>query len=297
MKKTSFTLLLCASLFACQEPVITTGNSQDLSQTAPPSAQPSDPASTAPTATEKTTLQGVVQEAGTQRLLPGVTVYLNEVTQVTDAIGFFKFENLSPGPAKLIIAAPNYANVNRNLTLTGGLQTEDVILTPGQNTVPPITPSAEPSTIILLPDGSTATPEPSATPTPAPSASPTPEATAEPSPSPSPTDTSPGLDEATSADVLVQRKDSALNLVFTLNQQNGLPINWSGETVYIEYYIATPDDQILTSGRSLITSNGDGFVVSLGGRETTPRVNVDITLLLPNQNVLRIRELVNVQGG
>ncbi len=291
MKKPLFALLLLMLSTSCQEPVLSTNTpGKDMTQESPP---PTTGATPLPQ--NNLVLQGVIQEAGTQRLLPGVTVRINTTSQVSDEAGFFRFENLAPGEVKLIATAPNYVPINRTLELTAGTQTEDLMLQPVTASSPSPTPEASPTPIILLPDGSTATPEPTpmptATATPTPSATPTPEATPTTEPSASST-----LNEATQASVLVQRKNEDLLLTFTLNKSNGAPVQWSGDQVFIEYYIATPGDEILTSGKSLITSNGDRFVVSLGGRPSTEMVKVDITLLLPNQQVLTIQDLVNVQG-
>lgn len=298
MKKTTLFLFPFLLLSACQEPVLTTTKGQDLTQNAPSaSASPETSDTTIPadplSVSKKVTLQGVIQEANTQKLLAGITVRLNELSQVTDEAGFFRFTDQAIGSAKLIVANPNYININRNIQLTSALQTEDIVLTPEEGVH--IEPSASPPTLILLPDG-TASSAPSSTPSPSPSPSPTPIV----SPTPSPTEpplVNNELNEATSANVLIQTKGADLRLTFTLNKSNGLPVNWSDQPVYIEYYIATPDNALLTSGKSLIASTGDGFVVSLGGRTATPTVNVNITLLLPNQNVILIRKTINVQGS
>ena len=234
-----------------------------------------------------------MQEASTQKLLPGITVRLNALSQVTDEAGFFRFANQPVGAAKLIVAAPNYVNINRNIELTSALQTEDIILTPTESQPVEPTPTPTPSSILLLPDGtatSAPAPSPSASVTPSPSPTPTPT----PDPEPSPPNE---LNEAAAADVLISTRTEGLRLSFTLNKSNGLPVNWSDQEVYIEYYIATSDNQLLTSGKSFISASGENLVVSLGGRTATPEVNVDINLLLPNQRVLVIRKTINVQGS
>lgn len=299
MKKIMPVLSLSLMLYACQEPVITETRSQDLTQNTPTTAgspNPSAGAVTTPTV-EQITLQGVVQEANTQKLLPGITVRLNELSQLTDEAGFFRFTEQPPGAAKLIIAAPGYVNINRNIQLTSALQTEDILLTPTE--IQPTEPSPSPSTIILLPDG-TATSAPEASPSPGSETTPSPSPSASPIPSPSPSPSPSPVNElnaATQADVLIQTRTDGLRLSFTLSKNNGLPVNWDNQDVFIEYYIGTPDAQLLTSGKSFINASGESFVVSLGGRTATPNVNVDITLLLPNGQVLLIRKTVNVQGS
>lgn len=296
MKKTMPVLSLFLLFYACQEPVITETQSQDLTQGTPGVSASQTPApASSPSTSEQVTLQGVVQAADTQKLLPGITVRLNALSQVTDEAGFFRFTNQPAGAAKLIVAAPNYVNVNRNIELTAALQTEDIVLTPTEAQPLDPRPSPTPSTILLLPDGTaTSAPEPSSSPVP--SATPTPSSspTATPSPEPSPPNE---LNEAATADVLISSKTEGLRLSFTLNKSNGLPVNWSDQEVYIEYYIATSDNQLLTSGKSFISASGENLVVSLGGRSATPDVNVDINLLLPNQKVLLIRKTINVQGS
>lgn len=300
MKKTIPIFFIAFLLYACQEPVLTSPQGQDLTQNPPTNSAAATPSATATPLSEikKVTLQGVIQEANTQKLLPGITVRLNELSQVTDEAGFFRFTDQPTGSAKLIVAHPNYVNINRNIQLTSTLQTEDIVLTPGE--LPQVEPSASPSTIILLPDG-TATSAPSSSASPVPTASsspdPSPTASAIPTPSSSPSSVTNELNQATNADVLIQTKGADLRLTFTLSKRNGLPVNWSDQTVYIEYYIATSDNALLTSGKSLISSSGDGFVVSLGGRTATPTVNVKITLLPPNGNPIQINKTVNVQGS
>ncbi len=306
----SLATLTLVFAFSCQEPVLNT-QPEDLSGASATPAPSSSPASAPPEAPAAATggrLQGVIQEQGSRRPLEGVEVRLNDKSQTTDASGFYLFDDVPEGASKLLVNAEGFLPVNRTVNLTNRARVEDIFLEPENRGA-----VADPPTVILLPDGSTATAEPtpaasampepaptvSATPDPAPAASATPVPTATPSSTPEPEPTpayDPALDEVAQAEVAIQRRNNGLSLTPLLQRSNGLPVTWQRGQVFLEYFIADTEDNLLTSGRSFVESSDERLTLSLGSRSAGEEVKVDITLILPNSRTVKVQSTVTVQG-
>ena len=308
-----FPVVLSLSLASC-DPVLSTAGSDLTQPTSTTAASSATPDNTS-IRLNPVSLIGVVRARANQALISNATVRINSQSVQSDSAGFFQLDDLPQGEVKLIVIAPGYQAYTKTLTLKAGSQVEDIDLSVMGEILPEPTPSptipndgsespnpsataspqASPGgTLILLPDGSasvapTPTPSPSVTPTPVPTSSASPAASATPEP---PYD--PILDEAVDAQVLISRQNADLRLTYTLTQVNGLPVNWSKGTVQVEYFLASAEGEFLTSGRSVITANGDGFVVSLGSRTVGDNVIADYVLTLPNLSQIKKKETLTL---
>lgn len=307
---TGFSLALMSS---CQEPVLNL-NQQDLSQ---PGATES-PANR-PDAADAAQLAGIVSDQLSGALLNDAQIRVDTTGVRSDAAGFYLFESLPVGEAKLIVQHPGYRPHTRTLQLSAGRQTVDIALLPvgadmpvpapdsPATSIPAPQPGASPAPIILNPDGSTSMPSsaptatppvsPIASPSAAPSASPT--ATASPSANPDNSPYDPELDRVAQAEAIVKSHPNGLQLQFLLSRSNGLPVNWGWGEVKVEYYLANlePDDslgQFLTSGSSVLLSNGDGFVLSNLSQSPNSRIRINFTLTLPDQRKISQEQSLTV---
>lgn len=317
MNKHFYLLFALLLLHACQEPVISTGQT-DTTQL-PSSAGTPQPSSSSAVTTQ-TRLSGVVKNAATGELLSNTQIRLDTQEVSSDDAGFYQFESDLQGPVKLIVQRPGFQDFSQTLNLSQERQILDILLFPSEASSkptgqPPVSPSPSPSTnpsantepIILLPDGTTATPSPeptdAASPTPSPSPSASASASAAPSPSPSPSASpafDPKIEEIEHSQIIIQLKENdLLSLSFLFETASGLPVNWDGGTVNVEYFLATSDSsggagEFLTSGKSLVTANGDGFSVSIAGRNLKQFVQAQYTLKLPDGRSLNQNQTVQL---
>lgn len=310
---TPLLLSLLGCLMACQEPVLTQGQ-QDLTNR-PPS--PATSAITQPDTGSPTqaSLGGLIRERDSGKLVSGATVRLDTRATSSDQAGFYQFLNPGSGEAKLIVIHPDYAPFTETLSLDGKRRIHDVQLsltgapaaspTPQLSSSPGVTPSASPTPLILLPDGSVATPAPTASPSPSASSSSSPQSSGSPSASATPVASAspawdPRLDEAAQAEVLVKRRSNGLELTFLLAKINGIPVNWEWGQIKVEYYIgkvgAPAADSLVTSGRSVINAFGDSFVVTTGQAQVPETVRVKFTLTLPDARIIENEMIVQVSG-
>ncbi len=307
-------LLICLASTAC-DPVLSTGGS-DLSQPTSASTASSAKPGSSDIRLNPVSLIGVVRARNGQALISNATVRINTHTVQSDSAGFYQLDALPEGDVKLIVMAPGYQAYTRTLSLKVGSQVEDIDLLalgetqtdlepdstetptpkPDSSSEPAPAPSAS-GTLILLPDGS-ASVAPTASPSPVPSASANPSASPSVSPSPTASPTpeppyDPILDQAVNSQLLISPQNNDLRLTFSLSQVNGFPVNWSKGTVHVEYFLANGDGSFLTSGRSVITTNGDSFVVSLGAKKADSTIIADYVLTLPNLSQIKKKETLS----
>lgn len=291
-------LLLCSLLFtglnACQEdPVINSG--QDFTQ--PTSASSVNPtassnnsstpdSSAAPQDSSGDTgvrLTGVVKDKASGLLLSEALIRIDTTSTITDGAGYYQMDHLVSGEAILIVQHPGYVPYTAQINLSSGRSFQDIALEPLTGNNQSSSPSASPTPVILKEDGTVSQPSASASPSPSSSASNSPE----PTPSPS-SGYDPQLDEVVQTKVVARRQENGLALVFLLQRSNGLPVNWEWGTVKIEYYLANktvPSEGstlFLTSGTSILTANGDTFVVDTGDRNVENQIEINFTLTFPN---------------
>lgn len=299
-------------LLSCQEPVLNL-NQQDLSQPGPSASN-----SPGPVASGEAQLAGIVSDQISGALLNDAQVRVDTTGVRSDAAGFYLFEGLRAGEAKLIVQHPGYRPHTRTLQLSAGRQTVDIALLPVDAPLP-VTPSdappdslptaqpgspapaPSPTPIILNPDGSTSVPSaaPSASASPLPSATPSASPSASPSANPGNSAYDPELDRTAQAEAIVKSHPNGLQLQFLLSRSNGLPVNWGWGQVRVEYYLANlePDNslgQFLTSGSSVLLSNGDGFVLSNLSQSPNTRIRINFTLTLPDQRKISQEESLTV---
>jgi hypothetical protein len=220
-------------LFACAEPV--------LNSPASPEASPSGAATA-----HDGRLSGLVRDRESGALLANLTVRLDDQSVVTDAQGFYRFENVPAGELKLIVAAPGYSPYTDTLTFNGGRQVRDITLgsTGAASPLPSLSPSGSPqpevsATPIFLPD-----PDVSAQPNPTSSPTATPNPTPTPTPVPSPTATpayDPLIDEVKTSELFVKRDGDRLELTLSLQRNlNGPPVPWQWGSVRVSYTLGKP---------------------------------------------------------
>ncbi|MGV3523657.1 MAG: carboxypeptidase-like regulatory domain-containing protein [Candidatus Sericytochromatia bacterium] len=294
-------LCLFVLLSACQEDPVLDGTPQDLTQNPgnPISASPSPENTPTPNVgNPDVQLAGVVRNSSTGALLANATVRVNDQATRTDSAGFYRLSPTQTGAVKLIVIQEGFQPYTATLELRSGSQIQDIDLQAADQNVATPVPTASEGPIVLLPDGSASVMPPR----PTPSASPTP------APTPVPTATpawDPILDEAAQSDVLIRRRgQNQLELVFTLQRVNGLPVNWEWGQVLIDYNLGNPlnanscdNAEFLTSGRSVINANGEGFVINLGSKEPENPVCINYTLTLPNREEIEQLSTTVAVGG
>lgn len=292
-------LLLTFVLVACQEDPVLNQQQSDLSQNRPAASSSTNPDT--PAANPAQTLSGIVRDQQTGKLIAGASIRLDTLLGSSDQVGFYQFKQPPAGASKLIVVHPDYESFVETITVQGNRQIYDIQMVPkgmGQNPLslpsvmasssPGLEPSASATPIMLLPSG---VPTPTSA-----SSSPTPTTVSSPTPTPQATPSSaydPILDEAAQGEVLVKRHSKGLELVFSLQQANGLPVNWSWGSVGVEYYLADLSGRILANGKSVILSNGESFVVT-SSESFSEQVQVSITFTLPDARTLSFQSTLTV---
>ncbi|HEY9839040.1 MAG TPA: carboxypeptidase regulatory-like domain-containing protein [Candidatus Obscuribacterales bacterium] len=289
----SRSLIFLLLLAGCQEPVLN-DSQQDLtqsrSQSRPPQAVPSA------VVTDSAALGGIVRDGISGKLISGATVRLDTRATESDQAGFYQFAASQKGEFKLIVLHPDYQPYTETLQLDGTRRIHDVQLTPLGATAPPAAssspgPVASPTPILLLPNGSTASP--GASPTASPLATPSVSPTATPVPTASPA-YDPLLDEAVQAEVLIKRHPNGLELVFLLQRSNGQPVNWEWGEVQVQYFLADNAGQLLTNGGTVLNAYGESFVVSPSNGQVPDQVQIQYTLTLPDHRQIEATDTVTV---
>ncbi|MGE3728037.1 MAG: carboxypeptidase regulatory-like domain-containing protein [Candidatus Sericytochromatia bacterium] len=292
---------------ACTDPVIET---QTLTPADPPRV------SAAPVSAPNTVsspfpslgsgfLSGVVSDAASQRLLPGVTVRLGDKQVQSDQAGYYQFEQIEAGEAKLIVEAPGYLPQAITVEIQARRQVRDLSLQLASGGLPPLptagptpAPLTSPTPILLLPGGATPSPAISASVIPLPSVS----AVATPTPVPTPSPLyDPVLDDAKLSEVFLKRKINGLELNFLLYKSNGLPVDWKWGVVQVEYYLAqsvssngvSAPGNLISSGRTIIAQSNEPFLLTLNAEQLTllgEKIYVNYTLTLPDKRQLALQK-------
>lgn len=254
-------------------------------------------------------LSGVVSDAASQRLLPGVTVRLGAKQVQSDQSGYYQFELIEAGEAKLIVEAPGYPPQAITVEIQPRRQVRDLSLQAGSGAVQPtgIPPSAgptptplnSPAPIFLLPGGAIATPTPTPSTTPV-ATTPVPATTPTPMPTPSPL-YDPVLDDAKLSEVFLKRKINGVELNFLLYKSNGLPVDWKWGVVQVEYYLAqsistngvSAPGNLISSGRTIIAQSNEPFLLTLNAEQLGQlgdKVYANYTLTLPDKRQLKLQK-------
>lgn len=283
MRRWSSILILCL-LSACQEdPVLTTGQ-QDLSQPQPQTTSaPQVQATPTPMATPVlgTSIGGVVRDSVSGQLVSQATVRLDARSTLTDQTGYYLFLEPGKGEGKLIVEREGYQPFTQTVQIGDSKRVVDIQIVPAN------APTATPQTpVVLQPDGS-ASVAPSASPaaSPTPDSTPAPTATpgngATPSPTASPA-YDPALDEVAQSEVLVKNHPNGVELTFSLQKSNGLPVNWEWGQITVQYVISGTDGKPIANGVTVINSFGDKFVTNSAVSPLPNQVKAVYTLTLPD---------------
>lgn len=279
MPRWSSILILCL-LSACQEdPVLSTGQ-QDLSQAQPQtSSAPQIQATPTPTATPAigTSLGGVVRDSVSGQLVSQATVRLDARSTLTDQTGYYLFLEPGQGEGKLIVEREGYQPFTQTVQIGDSKRVVDIQIVPANAPAPTATPQTP---VVLQPDGSASvSPSPSPSPTPAPTATPGNGATPSPTASPA---YDPVLDEVAQSDVLVKNHPNGVELTFTLQKANGVPVNWEWGQIMVQYVISGTDGQPIANGVTVMNSFGDKFVTNSSVSPLPNQVKAVYTLTLPD---------------
>lgn len=296
MSNLSRSLLVLLFLAACQEDPVLNQQQSDLSQNRPTAISSSSPDN--PAVNSAQTLSGIVRDQQTGKLIAGASIRLDTLLSSSDQVGFYQFKQPPAGASKLIVVHPDYESFVETITVQGNRQIYDIQMTPkGMGPLPSSLPSVMASSSPGLEPAASATPIillPSGVPTPVSAVSATPTAVSSPIPQATPSSAyDPILEEAAQGEVLVKRHSKGLELVFSLQQANGLPVNWSWGSVGVEYYLADLSGRILANGKSVILSNGESFVVT-SSETFSEQVQVSITFTLPDARTLSFQSTLTV---